>query len=299
MADMHRPETLGRPPGRRPGHLYENVKAELRRRIAGGVYAPGARIPSERQLTEQFAVSAITIRRAIRDLALDGVLLARQGLGVFVADNRPVTRALTTDIMTTLEDDMRRAGISLGLKVLSLGPVADSAMAARLQLPAGSQVYRLRKVILGDDSPVVVDTAFLPLDLARALHPDITEERFLFPLLVTHQVAVDHVRFRVTGDTASPENALTLALPPNFSTLVLDYTVVGPDAIPVLTGQAVSRADRLGYEFDVHPGLHRTDLRSQVRASASAGPAGCDHSQVRATGRRGGTSRAASRRSRG
>jgi DNA-binding GntR family transcriptional regulator len=226
------------------------------------VYLPGARIPSERQLIEEFRVSAITVRRAIRDLTVEGLLVARQGLGVFVTDSRHVIRALTSDIMTTLDTDMRRVGVVPGLRVLSLELTRDRAMAYRLSLPSDTRVYRLHKVILGDGHPVVLDSAFLPRALGDALRPGITEDRFLFPLLVTHGLSIDHVRFRVTGDTVAADEADALKLTPGFPTLVLDYTVIGPDAVPILTGRAVSRADRLGYQFDVHPGLHRTDLRT-------------------------------------
>lgn len=248
-------------PGKAPGHLYENLKAELSKRITDGVYLPGAKIPSERALVDEFRVSAITVRRAVRDLTVDGLLVSRQGLGVFVTDNRHVIRSLTADIMTTLEDDMRRVGVVPGLKVLSLSLVKDPVMAARLHRAPDSPLYCLRKLILGDGRPVVVDSAYLPRELGDALQPELSEERFLFPLLVTHGISVDHVRFRVSGDSVSAEDAQSLGLAPNFPTLVLDYTVIAPDTTAVLAGQAVSRADRLGYQFDVHPSLHRTDLR--------------------------------------
>lgn len=252
--------------GRTP--LYEAVKRELSRRITDGIYEPGARIPTERQLVEEFRVSAITVRRAVRDLASDGLLVARQGLGVFVTDRRHVIRSLTSDIMTTLDDDMRRVGVEPSLRVLSLEITRQREMASRLGLPGDARLYRLHKVILGDGHPVVLDTAFLPRALGDALRPDITENRFLFPLLVTHGLSIDYVRFRVTVDTVSAADAEELKLAAGVPTLVLNYTVMGAEALPIITGRAVSRADRLGYEFDVHPGLHRTDLRPQSPADA-------------------------------
>jgi DNA-binding GntR family transcriptional regulator len=256
--------------GQSQPHLYESVKAEVRQRITSGVYLPGAKIPSERELISEFRVSAITVRRAIRDLTGDELLFSRQGLGVFVTDSRHVIRALTSDIMTTLEDDMRRAGVVPGLKVLSLELTREPTMADRLGLPSDSRLYRLQKIILGDGHPVVLDTAFLSRALGDALRPEITEERFLFPLLVTHGLSIDHVRFRVTGDTVTAGDAAALGLTRDFPTLVLDYTVLGSNAVPILTGRAVSRADRLGYQFDVHPGLQRADLRAQPAPNSDA-----------------------------
>jgi len=60
--------------------LYSQVAEELRRRIVQGVYGPGSRIPSEADLVREFRVSAITVRRTVRDLQFEGLLVGRQGL---------------------------------------------------------------------------------------------------------------------------------------------------------------------------------------------------------------------------
>jgi DNA-binding FadR family transcriptional regulator len=60
--------------GRTP--LYEGLKRELSRRITTGIYETGARIPTERQLVEDFRVSASTVRRAI-SRAMDSSSRAR------------------------------------------------------------------------------------------------------------------------------------------------------------------------------------------------------------------------------
>jgi GntR family transcriptional regulator len=77
------------------GFLYKHVTRELRRRIDRGVYGRGDRIPSERALVKELRVSAITIRRAIRDLSFEGLLIRRQGLGVFVAQKPKIVRSPT------------------------------------------------------------------------------------------------------------------------------------------------------------------------------------------------------------
>ncbi|HEY6579155.1 MAG TPA: GntR family transcriptional regulator, partial [Rhizomicrobium sp.] len=76
------------------GTLYETVKSALRDRIVSGRYQPGQKIPSESELIREFGVSAITVRRAVRDLTIEGRLIGRQGLGVLVADRRRITRSL-------------------------------------------------------------------------------------------------------------------------------------------------------------------------------------------------------------
>src|SRR3712207_1667178 len=66
-------------------NLYEIVSDRLLAAIREAGLTPGSRIPSERELGDQFGVSRTVIREAIRHLAAKGILEARSGSGVRVA----------------------------------------------------------------------------------------------------------------------------------------------------------------------------------------------------------------------
>jgi len=66
--------------------LYESVSEQLLSAIRDAQLRPGDRIPSERELGEQFGVSRTVIREAIRHLAAKGVLEVVSGSGVLIAD---------------------------------------------------------------------------------------------------------------------------------------------------------------------------------------------------------------------
>jgi DNA-binding FadR family transcriptional regulator len=68
-----------------PLRLADAVSAELARMIAAGSLAPGARLPTERELMRRFGVSRSAVREAIQGLAARGLLLTRPG-------HRPVVR---------------------------------------------------------------------------------------------------------------------------------------------------------------------------------------------------------------
>ena len=70
-----------------PRPLYQQVKDQLRHRVAIGVLKPGDEIPSIRQLAADIRVSVITIKRAYLELEMEGVIQTRQGRGSFVSDN--------------------------------------------------------------------------------------------------------------------------------------------------------------------------------------------------------------------
>jgi DNA-binding FadR family transcriptional regulator len=76
-------------PVRRP-KLADRLVEEIRAKIGSGALRPGARLPTEQQLTEEHGVSRTVVREAVTRLAADGLVTARQGAGVFV-NERPET----------------------------------------------------------------------------------------------------------------------------------------------------------------------------------------------------------------
>lgn len=69
------------------GTLYEQLVDRLKREIGEGRLAPGASLPSFRQLAEDMLVSVITVKRAYEELEREGIIFRRQGLGTFVAEH--------------------------------------------------------------------------------------------------------------------------------------------------------------------------------------------------------------------
>jgi len=65
---------------------YQRIETDLRRRIAAGEWKPGERIPTREQLAEQYQTSLQPVISAITRLQLAGLLVGRQGKGIFVAD---------------------------------------------------------------------------------------------------------------------------------------------------------------------------------------------------------------------
>jgi GntR family hexuronate regulon transcriptional repressor len=69
--------------------LYQNVADAIISRIRDGVYLLGRRLPSERDLAEEMHVSRPTIREAMIALEIRGLVVARHGSGIYVAETLP------------------------------------------------------------------------------------------------------------------------------------------------------------------------------------------------------------------
>src|SRR5690606_3281421 len=70
------------------GSLHGRIYTELEDRILSGEWQPGARIPFEHELTEQYGCSRMTVNKAISELAGRGLVIRRRRAGTFVAAPR-------------------------------------------------------------------------------------------------------------------------------------------------------------------------------------------------------------------
>jgi GntR family transcriptional regulator len=237
--------------------LYRTVAMELRDRIKRGIYRPGQSVPTEADLVQEFGVSGITVRRAIRDLVLEGLLRGRRGAGVFVCERRRVVRSLGGDFRASLGEEIRRAGEEPGIRELACELVAvPDEMARRLGLRPGARVYRHEKLVLAGGEklvlaggePVGIDVAYLPRRLADRVKAGLARE-FVFPLLLTAGIAFPSIDFTVEGDTLSEPESRLLGLTVGSPVLVVNYTPLDRHGRALMTGRSVSRADRFTYTF--------------------------------------------------
>lgn len=73
----------------REGSAYRQLASILRDRISNGDLAPGQRMPSEKDLHDEFGLARETIRRSLAVLRAEGLIDVRQGHGTFVVDAPP------------------------------------------------------------------------------------------------------------------------------------------------------------------------------------------------------------------
>ena len=132
----HMTETKSGEPSRRE-RLSHAVTEELQRQIASGALSPGDQLPTELQLVSQFGVSRTVIREAISGLRANGLVEARQGLGVFVTGTK------TRMDMSILSGDL--ASLASVLELLELrAPLEIEAAGLAAMRRTASQELAIR-----------------------------------------------------------------------------------------------------------------------------------------------------------
>lgn len=74
-----------------PAKNYQIIISQIKNMIIAGQLKAGDKLPSERELAEQFQVSRVCVREALKGLAIMGVVESRQGGGNFVVNNLSVS----------------------------------------------------------------------------------------------------------------------------------------------------------------------------------------------------------------
>jgi len=146
--------------------LYSQIKTLITQDLQAGVWKAGEMIPSEFELASRFQVSQGTVRKAIDELAAENLLTRRQGKGTFVATHAEQTTRYR--FLRLAADD--GSGRELQRRLLECRRVRASLDVARaLELKSGDPVVFVRRLLLSERKPVVLDDIWLPGRLFKEL----------------------------------------------------------------------------------------------------------------------------------
>lgn len=147
--------------------LYQQIKGLITRDLQDGRWRPGEAIPSENELAARFKVSQGTVRKAIDELATENLLVRRQGKGTFVATH--AERKIQYRFLR-LTPDRGDAGRRLQRRFIDCRRQRAGADVARaLGLRGGDAAVQVRRLLLAEGRPVVLDDIWLPGSLFKGL----------------------------------------------------------------------------------------------------------------------------------
>jgi GntR family transcriptional regulator len=154
--------------------LYRQIKVLITRSLQVGDWRPGEAIPSEMELATRYRVSQGTVRKAIDELAADNLVVRRQGRGTFVSTH--AEQQVQYRFLRLVPDPAGKSG-PVERRVLDCRRHRAPAEVARvLDMKAGEPVVQIRRLLLFDGRPVVLDDIWLPGMLFRGLTTERLDE---------------------------------------------------------------------------------------------------------------------------
>jgi len=221
--------------------LYRRLQAGLRQAIESGAVGHDDALPSERDLAMELGVSRITVRRAVQELADEGLLTQRQGAGTFVS--RRIEQPLSS--LTSYTEDMTARGMSAGVTWLGRSTgTANPDEALALNLSPGADVSRLYRLRTADDRPMCLEHA----TLSRDHLPDPgAVETSLYQVLATLGLRPVRALQRIRAELFSTEQAELLGVAPGSACLHVERRSFLADGRPIEFVRSHYRGD--SYDF--------------------------------------------------
>jgi GntR family histidine utilization transcriptional repressor len=224
---------------------WEDIRAEVLQRIRSRDWPPGALIPGEEALAEEFGVARATVNRALTALAEAGVIERKKRAGTRVAE-LPVRRARLE--IPVIRLDVLGRGLPYDFKLLAdrLAPV-PVPVTARLGLPEGTAMRYLETLHLAGGRPFVHETRWLNPAVLPAPAPDFATVS-VNEWLVTH-VSLVSGDIAFTAEPASPREAEVMGVPPGTALLVAERTTQGTGGPVTWVRLAHAPGHRVGMTF--------------------------------------------------
>ncbi len=169
--------------------LYVQLIQELEAKISEGILTPEARLPSESELSKQYGVSIITVRKAVGSLAEKGLVEKKQGKGTYVTKKKYTRDMKNLQSFTEL---CGRYGVRAGGRMLENRIVVpDERIARLLGLEPGSQTIFISRVRCADGEPVVIEHNYFPLSYSFLLGETFHDNSLFQYLRDKREVTVD------------------------------------------------------------------------------------------------------------
>jgi GntR family transcriptional regulator len=233
-----------------PRPLYVQIADNILAFITDNRLVPGEQLPSQNVLMNYYGVSQITVRQAIQKLVNEGLLIGKQGKGVFVAE--PMVRANIDqiDLIDRFSGGISKPAYEL-IETTLLYP--QKRILKQLHLPEGAQVMRVRRKILKDGELLGMETNNFPLPVIQ-LFPEsaLHHADYLEFLNKESQIDLSRISFSTRGSLISDFDAEIMGVAENTFVLMQFGIFYNRSGIPIMTGRSTYLAEKMELHYEVN-----------------------------------------------
>lgn len=231
---------------------YLQISAWLREVIQSGRYKVGERLPSEVELSQMCGVNRNTLRQAIAELTVAGILRKEKGTGTFVSAPAPSELKHKLERIYSFRDMLGQSGIKAKTIVIEKGiEQADEYVAKTLFLGSSKKVIAVRRIRAGNGTPYIFEESYLPadtfegflnFDLTGSMY-DLISERFNVVLARSKQT--------ISAVNLNKKIAKILGIAANSAAIFSEYITFDDKSMPVEILYSYYRGDKYKLEIEL------------------------------------------------
>ncbi len=225
-----------------PTPLYHQLYLLFRQRILSGSLVQGDKLPSESVQESTYGVSRITAKRAMDELAREGLVTRERGRGTTVSYSMPPSN-VSADFSGLMEN-LIAIGATTSVEVLSFEYLPVPANVGDvLGLEPGTIVQKAERRRSKDDRPFSHIVTYIPEDIGRTFdRQDLTDQPIL-KLIERSGRSVADAEQSVTAVAADALTSVILDLPQGAPLLKVNRVVRDSDGLPVQYIEVFYRPD--------------------------------------------------------
>lgn len=223
--------------------LYHEIANSLRTRIEAREFSAGRVMPSEAELSAEFKVSRVTVRRALEILRDEGLVVSRQGFGWVISSDQ-LTQTLGR--LGTIEEQMMANGMKSERRIVEFG--FEKATRKVAKVLNCDQVLRVKRVNTANGEPFAVVTVWCPFELGQHLSRNEVEQSAFYELL---EIPIGGATQTIGADAASKTDAGLLEIPMGSPVLECDRITRDVTGNAVLMSHHVFAAHRTNFVVDL------------------------------------------------
>lgn len=233
-----------------PVPRYAQLADIMRQRIAKGVWAPGAVVPSIESLMQEFDVARVTVRQAIQLMAQEGLLSPQRGRGTFVTAEAGRDRRLV--VHTTLDKlvEMYRGDTP---DLLNIAESGDMPILTEKDGIAAPSYFHMRRVHAREGERYCIASIYIDERVCR-LAPERLRNEVVLPILTSLpgvEIASGHQSMHIS--TADVDVASDLRIRLNAPVAEVRRLLCAADRTVIYLCEAVYRGDYVRLEMDLKP----------------------------------------------
>lgn len=223
--------------------LYQQMANEIKAQIASGELRQNEQLMTEMELSQEFGVSRITVRKALELLVEEDILSKRQGVGAFVTGKKLVrSMNVMMGFTQTCEANGQKATSRLLFAGLNEARPADIKL---LGVKEGDSVISLRRLRFCDNVPVMVEEVSLQRSFAYLLGEDLTGS--LHKMLAENGIKVVKGVKTISISCATKEESSLLGMGEGTALLLQRDISYDENGQAVYRSKSVINADRYTY----------------------------------------------------
>ena len=232
-----------------PVPIYHQLEELIKRQIDSGQLKPNQAIPSEREYSEQFQISRMTVRQALTNLVNEGLLYRKKGTGTFISE-RKVEQVLQG--LSSFSEEMMERGLTPSSAILSYEIVpASSTVAQKLKIELESPVLQIERIRFADDVPMAIETAYMPKHLAEGFSEELAKDSIYQFIKEKLSLEIDEAYQEMEAVIASEHEAKSLQIKKGSPILKITQVTYLEDHTPFEYVKSSFRADRYRFKLQL------------------------------------------------